>query len=87
MLNQNYYLHRIDGANNTPKTPLYVTAGNDLREYVTADFNTLIGNALKYTAGNSADGYKINYSYGKISNKIPYKSAKKQLFTRSGILY
>ena len=66
---QNYYLHRIDGANNTPKTPLYVTAGNDLREYVTADFNTLIGNALKYTAGSSADGYKITYSYSSGTNR------------------
>ena len=66
---QNYYLHQLDGANNTPKTPLYVTAGNDLREYVTADFNTLIGNALKYTAGSSADGYKITYSYSSGTNR------------------
>ena len=66
---QNYYLHKLNGANNTPKTPLYVTAGNDLREYVTADFNTLIGNALKYTAGSSADGYKITYSYSSGTNR------------------
>jgi len=60
---QNYYLHQIDGANQSTKTPLYVTAGNDLREYVTADFNTLIGNAIKYTAAASADGFRITYSY------------------------
>ena len=66
---QNYYLHRINGANNTPKTPLYVTAANDLREYVSADFATLLGNALKYTAGSSADGYKINYSYTSGTNR------------------
>jgi hypothetical protein len=66
---QNYYLHRIDGNNQSTKTPLYVTAGNDLREYVTADFNTLIGNALKYTAGSSADGYKITYSYSSGTNR------------------
>lgn len=66
---QNYYLHQLNGANNTPKTPLYVTAGNDLREYVTADFNTLIGNALKYTAAASVDGYKITYSYSSGTNR------------------
>ena len=66
---QNYYLHQLNGANNTPKTPLYVTAGNDLREYVTADFATLLGNALKYTAGSSTDGYKINYSYTSGTNR------------------
>ena len=66
---ENYYLHQLNGANNTPKTPLYVTAANDLREYVTADFNTLIGNALKHTAGSSADGYKITYSYSTGTNR------------------
>ena len=66
---QNYYLHRIDGNNQSTKTPLYITAGNDIREYATADWNTLIGNALKYTAGNSADGYKINYSYSSGTNR------------------
>jgi len=66
---QNYYLHRIDGNNQSTKTPLYITAGNDIREYVTADFNTLIGNALKYTAGSSADGYKITYSYSSGTNR------------------
>ena len=66
---ENYYLHQLNGANNTPKTPLYVTAANDIREYATADWNTLIGNALKYTAGNSADGYKINYSYSSGTNR------------------
>ena len=66
---QNYYLHQLNGANNTPKTQLYVTAGNDLREYVTADWNTLIGNALKYTAAASVDGYKITYSYSSGTNR------------------
>ena len=66
---QNYYLHKLDGNNQSTKTPLYVTAANDLREYVTADFNTLIGNALKHTAGSSADGYKITYSYSSGTNR------------------
>ena len=66
---QNYYLHKLDGNNQSTKTPLYVTAANDLREYVTADFNTLIGNALKHTAGSSADGYKITYSYSTGTNR------------------
>lgn len=66
---QNYYLHQIDGANQSTKTPLYVTAGNDLREYVTADFNTLIGNAIKYTAAASADGFRITYSYTSGTNR------------------
>ena len=66
---QNYYLHRIDGNNQSTLTPLYITAGNDLREYVIADFNTLIGNALKNTAAVSVDGYKITYSYSTGTNR------------------
>ena len=66
---QNYYLHKLDGANTSTKTPLYVTAANDIREYVVADFNTLIGNAIKYTAAASVDGYKINYSYTSGTNR------------------
>ena len=66
---QNYYLHKIDGNNQSTKAPLYVTAGNDLREYVTADWNTLIGNALKYTAAASVDGFKITYSHTTGTNR------------------
>jgi len=66
---QNYYLHRLDGNNQSTLTPLYITAGNDLREYVIADFNTLIGNALKNTAAASVDGYKITYSYSSGTNR------------------
>ena len=61
---QNYYLHRIDGVDNTlTRAPMYVTAGNDLRNYTTTSFETLLASHIKYTAAASTDGYKITYSY------------------------
>ena len=60
----NYYLHRIDGVDNTlSKNPIYVTGANDLREYVEADFESILASHIKYTAAASVDGYKITYSY------------------------
>ena len=61
---QNYYLHRIDGVDNTlTRAPMYVTGGNDLRNYTTTSFETLLAAHIKYTAAASTDGYKITYSY------------------------
>ena len=57
-------MHRIDGVDNTlSKNPIYVTGANDLREYVEADFESILASHIKYTAAASVDGYKITYSY------------------------
>ena len=67
---QNYYLHRIDGADNTlTKTPVYILGGNDLRDYTEVAFETLLANHIKYAAAASVDGYKINYSYTTGTNR------------------
>ena len=67
---QNYYLHRIDGVDNTlTRAPMYVTGGNDLRNYTTPSFETLLADHIKYTAADSADGYKITYSYTTGTNR------------------
>ena len=61
----NYYLHRIDGADNTlTRAPLYVkSVGSDLQLYEEVAFETLLLNHIQYTAAASVDGYKITYSY------------------------
>ena len=67
---QNYYLHRINGADNTlTKTPVYILGGNDLRDYTEVAFETLLASHIKYTAAASTDGYKINYSYTTGTNR------------------
>ena len=67
---QNYYLHRIDGADNTlTRTPLYILGGNDLRDYTEVAFETLLASHIKYTAAASADGFKITYSYTTGTNR------------------
>ena len=67
---QNYYLHRINGADNTlTKTPVYILGGNDLRDYTEVAFETLLANHIKYAAAASVDGYKINYSYTTGTNR------------------
>ena len=60
-----YYLHRVNGVDNTLTYPcLYIGGSNDLQEYEEAAFETLIGDAIKYTAAASLDGYKIDYNIG-----------------------
>ena len=60
-----YYLHRVNGVDNTLTYPcLYISGSNDLQEYGEADFETLLGDAIKYTAAASLDGYKIEYNIG-----------------------
>ena len=67
---QNYYLHRVDGADNTiTRSPVYVTGGNDLQDYTEVAFETLLASHIKYTAAASVDGYKITYSYTTGTNR------------------
>ena len=65
-----YYLHRINGVDNTLSyNPLFITGGNDLQEYTEGNFETLLADAIKYTAAASVDGYKITYSYTTGTNR------------------
>ena len=67
---QNYYLHRVDGADNTiTRSPVYVTGGNDLQDYTEVAFETLLASHIKYTAAASVDGYKITYSHTSGTNR------------------
>ena len=67
---QNYYLHRIDGVDNTlTRNPVYVLGANDLRDYTEVSFETLLANFIKYEAAASVEGFKINYSYTTGTNR------------------
>jgi hypothetical protein len=67
---QNYYLHRINGVDNTiTRNPMYILGGNDLRDYTEVAFETLLASHIKYTAAASVDGFKINYSYTTGTNR------------------
>jgi len=58
-----YYLMRIDGAAvGTIPTPLQITAANDLQQYTTANFQTLLQNVIRYYVGNVA-GYQMDWSF------------------------
>ena len=59
-----YYLHRVDGSNTAYTAPFYINATNDLQEYNTTAFQSLLQGWIRKTAAVSADGYKIRYSLG-----------------------
>ena len=62
---QSYYLQRRDGTDIDISTIklLSITSNGDIQEYSDGGA-TLLGNWLKYTAGQSTDGYKITYAIG-----------------------
>ena len=59
-----YYLQRVNGSNNAYTVPFYINAGNNLQQYATGTFESLLGGWIKRTAADSTDGYKIRYSLG-----------------------
>lgn len=58
-----YYLFRIDGAaEGTIPTPLYIrSADNNLQQFTTANFQTILSNTVRYYASNIA-GYTVNFA-------------------------
>ena len=58
-----YYLFRVDGAPvGTIPTPLFIrNADNNIQQYTTANFQTILQNIVQYYAANVV-GYKIDYS-------------------------
>ena len=66
---QNYYLHKIDGSNPTYTSPLFIDGSNDIKEFATGTFESLLQEWIRYTAVSSIDGYKIVYSYSSGNNR------------------
>ena len=60
----NYYLHRITGSEISYTEPYFLDGSNNIKEYTTAAFNSLIQEWMQYTAVSSSDGYSISYNIG-----------------------
>ena len=60
----NYYLHRLNGSDNSYINPFYINAGNNLQEFAPTTFKSLLQGWIRRTAVDSADGYKIRYNLG-----------------------
>ena len=58
----NFYLHRINGTDNSYTAPIFIRGDNDLQVYPAATFESLVQGWIRYTAASSADGYAISYS-------------------------
>ena len=62
---QSFFLLRRNGTDVTPDhSPIYITDSGNLQTFSIGAAGTLLGNWLKYTAAQSADGYKITYAIG-----------------------
>ena len=59
-----YYLHQIDGTNSSYTSPMFINAQNNIQEYATATWESLVQGWVRQTAASSTDGYKITYSLG-----------------------
>tara|TARA_B100001778_G_scaffold329624_1_gene330905 strand:+ start:207 stop:1145 length:939 start_codon:yes stop_codon:yes gene_type:complete len=59
-----YYLQRVNGSNTSYTAPFFINAGNNLQEYNTTTFQSLLQGWIRSVAANSSDGYKISYSLG-----------------------
>jgi len=60
----NYYLHRVNGSTPSFTLPYYVNASNNIQQFTSATFNSLLQEWIRYTAASSADGYSISYNLG-----------------------
>ena len=63
----NYYLQRIYGVSATYTEPYYLDASNNVKEYTTAAFDSLLSEWIRYTAASSTDGYAISYTLGTVA--------------------
>jgi hypothetical protein len=59
-----FYLHKITGSDTSYTSPLLIDGSNNLQEYPTATFNSLLQEWIRYTAVSSTDGYSISYNVG-----------------------
>lgn len=62
---QIYYLHiKNTGSEPSYTTPVFINGSNNLQQYTTANFGTLLQGWIREIAANSSDGYKIEYNLG-----------------------
>jgi hypothetical protein len=60
----NYYLHKITGSQITYTEPYFLDGSNNIKEFTTAAFDSLLQEWMQYTAVSSADGYSLSYNIG-----------------------
>ena len=60
----NYYLHRVNGASASYTEPYFLDGSNNIQEFTTANWNSLMLGWIKKTAADSSDGYAISYTLG-----------------------
>jgi len=60
----NYYLHRVNGSAPSFTLPYYVNASNNIQQFTSATFDSLLQEWIRYTTASSADGYSISYNLG-----------------------
>ena len=58
-----YYLHRINGSNASYTKPMFITGANNLQEFNSGTFESLVREWIKDVAVN-AGGYRISYNMG-----------------------
>ena len=59
-----YYLHRITGSQITYTEPYFLDGSNNIKEFTTAAFDSLLQEWMQYTAVSSTDGYSLSYNVG-----------------------
>ena len=60
----NYYLQKITGSQITYTEPYFLDGSNNIKEFTTSAFDTLLSEWMKYTAVSSGDGYSLSYNIG-----------------------
>ena len=60
----NYYLHKITGSQISYTEPYFLDGSNNIKEFTTSAFDTLLQEWMQYTAVSSGDGYSLSYNIG-----------------------
>ena len=60
----NYYLHKITGSQITYTEPYFLDGSNNIKEFTTAAFNSLLQEWMQFTAVSSGDGFSLSYNIG-----------------------
>ena len=64
----NFYLHQINGADNSYTRPVGFTSGSDMQTHTKSEFDSALQTFVRYAAANRTN-YKIRYSYSTGSNR------------------
>ena len=60
----NYYLHKITGSEISYTEPYFLDGSNNIKEFTTAAFNSLLQEWMQFTAVSSGDGFSLSYNIG-----------------------